>query len=136
MSNAQFRSEAGMVGKAAVIWVALLAVLAIGALDAVSIARTTLRLSEIATEAAASGEEAFRTAGRSTVAACEAATAVVAAHDPGLRLGQRGCLVDPATGRVTITLRATADTIIAGRFSPTTHYTHIVVTEAKGRASL
>jgi hypothetical protein len=41
--------------------------------DAVSIGRTTLRLSEVATDAASDGAEAFRSQGRSATTACEAA---------------------------------------------------------------
>ena len=39
--------ETGMVGKAAVIWLLLLAVLGVAVVDAVSIGRTTLHLSEV-----------------------------------------------------------------------------------------
>jgi hypothetical protein len=124
-----------MVGKAAVIWLFLVAVVAVGALDAVSIARTTLRLSEIAAEAAGEAEATYRAEGFSVTKGCEAAAVVVAGYE-GLKLGKQGCVIDEATDRVTITLRTTADTFAAGRFGPTQPYTQIVVTEAKGRPSL
>jgi len=124
--------EAGMVGKAAVIWLLLLAMLAVVVVDAVSIGRTTLGLSEVATDAASDGAEAFRSQGRSPTRACEAAALSIEAQAPALKLGRSGCRVDEDTGRVSITLRATADTMLAGRFGATEKYTQVVVTEANG----
>ncbi|MGZ8601086.1 MAG: hypothetical protein ACXWXN_01050 [Actinomycetota bacterium] len=124
--------EAGMVGKAAVLWLLILAVLGVGVLDAVSIGRTTLHLSEVATEAAGDGAAAFRTEGRSVTKACEAVAISIEAQDQALKLGKTGCAVDETTGRVAVTLRATADTLVAGRFGPTAEYTAVVVTEANG----
>jgi hypothetical protein len=124
--------EAGMVGKAAVIWLLLFAVLAVAVVDAVSIGRTTLHLSEVASEAASDGAEAFRSQGRSSIRACEAAAASLEARAPALKLGKSGCVVDTGTGRVSVTLRATADTMVAGRFGATEQYAQVVVTEANG----
>ena len=45
-------------------------------------------------------------------------------------------MVDDATGRVSVTLRATADTMVAGRFGATEKYTQVVVTEANGRSGV
>ena len=56
--------------------------------------------------------------------------------DPSLKLGRNGCVVDTATGRVTVTLKATADTIIAGRFGPTADYTEVVVRESSGPSNV
>lgn len=125
-------AEAGMVGKAAAIWLLIVAVLAVGVLDAVSIGRTTLHLSEIATEAASDGAAAFRSQGRSELRACEAAAVSVEAQDPSLKLGRNGCVVDTESGRVAVTLRTVADTTIAGRFGPTADYATIAVTETNG----
>jgi hypothetical protein len=124
--------EAGMVGKAAVIWLLLFAVLGVAVVDAVSIGRTTLHLSEVASEAASDGAEAFRSQERSATRACEAAALSLEAQAPALKLGRSGCRVDEDTGRVSITLRATADTMLAGRFGATEKYTQVVVTEANG----
>ena len=125
-------SEAGMVGKAAVIWLLFVAVLGVGVIDAVSIARTTLHLSEIATEAASDGATAFRSQGRSELTACEAASLSVEAQDPSLKLGRNGCAVDAESVRVAVTIKAVADTIVVGRFGPTADYAAIVVTEING----
>ena len=41
-------------------------------------------------------------------------------------------MVDDTTGRVGVTLRATAETMVAGRLGATVEYTQVVVTEANG----
>lgn len=129
------RDEAGVVGKAAVIWLLFAAVLVVAMLDIVSIGRSTFRLSEVATEAASDGAAAYRS-GRDEVRACQAVTESIEAEAPDLKLGRNGCHVDAETGRVTVTLRTTADTIVAGRFGPTRPYTRIIVIEANGPANI
>lgn len=128
--------QAGLVGKVVAIWLLIAAVLAVGVLDAISIGRTTLHVSEIAIETASDGATAFRIDGRSVTKACGAVTASIETLDPSLKLGRNGCVVDTATGRVTVTLKATADTIIAGRFGPTADYTEIVVRESSGPSNV
>jgi hypothetical protein len=128
--------QAGMVGKALVVWLLIMAVLAVGIIDAVSIARTTLHASEIAAVAASDGAAAYRSEGRSAVKACEAVAATIAAHDQTLKLGRNGCVVDEANGRVTVTIKTIATTILAGRLGPTEKYTLVVVREANGGANV
>ena len=128
--------QAGLVGKGVAIWLLIVAVLGVGVLDAISIGRTTLHVSEIAIEAASDGAASFRVDGRSVTKACEAVAISIETLDPALKLGRNGCVVDSATGRVTVTLRATADTIIAGRFGPTADYTEVVVRESSGPSNV
>ena len=71
-----------MVGKTAVVWLALAALIVVAGLDVVSIGRSTFRLSEVASEAASAGATVFRSEGRSETKACEAAAVSVEALDP------------------------------------------------------
>jgi hypothetical protein len=128
--------QSGMVGKALVVWLLIMAVLAVGIVDAVSIARTTLHVSEIAAVAASDGAAAYRSEGRSVVQACEAVAATIAAHDRSLKLGRNGCTVDEANGRVTVTIKTVATTILAGRIGATEEYTLVVVRESNGGANV
>jgi len=128
--------QAGMVGKALVVWLLIMAVLAVGIIDAVSIARTTLHVSEVAAVAASDGAAAYQSGGRSVARACEAVAATIAAHDQSLKLGRNGCTVDLANGRVTVTIKTAATTILAGRLGPTEKYTLVVVHEANGGANV
>ena len=127
--------QAGMVGKALVVWLLIMAVLVVGIIDAVSIARTTLHASEIAAVAASDGAAAYRAQGHNLVKACEVVAATIASHDQSLKLGRNGCTVDDA-GRVTVTIKTVATTILAGRLGPTERYALVVVREANGGANV
>ena len=118
--------QGGMVGKAMAVWLLIAVVFGVAALDVVAIARDTFRLSEVAIEAASAGATVFRSEGRSITKACEAVANSVEAQAPA-RTCRNGCRVDTETGRVTVTLRTTADTLVAGRLGPSQEYTHIVV---------
>jgi Flp pilus assembly protein TadG len=125
------RDERGLVGKLAIVWILILALLGVAAVDTVSIALTTFKLSDIATEAASDGAVAYRSH-RDATEACDAARASVMQQDPALKLGSSFCHVDEATGRVTVTLHATARTVLAGRVSFTQHYANVVDSETNG----
>jgi len=127
--------QAGLVGKALVVWLLVVAVLGIGVVDAVSIARTTLHVSEIAAVAASDGAAAYRTEGHSLVKACEVVAATIASHDQSLKLGRNGCTVDDA-GRVTVMIKTVATTILTGRLGPTERYALVVVRESNGGANV
>jgi hypothetical protein len=127
--------QAGLVGKTAVVWLLLVALFGLAAVDVVSIALTTFKLSDVATEAASGGAAAFRSR-HDAVEACEVAGASVEAQAPALRIGRRGCSVDAGTGRVTVTLKAVARTVLAGRFEPTKAYTQVTVSETNGPSNV
>ncbi len=131
----RWHDQAGLVGKAAVVWLLLIAVLGVAAVDTVSIALTTFKLSEVATDAASDGAAAFRSR-RDPVDACDTALASVEAQDATLKVGRNACEVDTATGRVTVTLRTTAGTVLAGRFGPTQDYTAVLVSETNGPSNV
>lgn len=126
------RNQAGLVGKMTVVWLLFVALLAVVALDVVSIGRSTYSLSAIAAEAASDGAVVFRSEGRDPAETCEAVAISVEAQAPALRLGRNFCRVDSDTGRVTVTLRVVADTIIADRLGVTRPYTQILVMETNG----
>ena len=130
------QGQGGMVGKAMAVWLLIAVMFGVAALDVVAIARDTFRLSEVAIEAASAGVTVFRSEGRSITKACEAVANSVEAQAPALNLGRNGCRVDTETGRVTVTLRTTADTIVAGRIGPAQEYTHIVVVESNGPSNV
>lgn len=127
--------QSGLVGKTAVIWLLLVALLGLTAVDMVSIALTTFKLSDVATEAASDGAADFRSRHDATEA-CEIAGASVESQAPSLRIGRRGCSVDTDTGRVTVTLKAVARTVLAGRFGPTQAYTQVTVSETNGPSNV
>lgn len=132
----RLQDETGMMGKLVVVWLLLLVLAGVAAVDTVSIMFTTFHLADVATKAAGDGVDAFARTGNASQACTEAAAAIRAADDT-IKLPKTGfCKVDPQTGRVTITIKKTANTFLAGRLSLTRHYAQVVHTETAGRSSV
>jgi hypothetical protein len=128
--------ERGMIGKLLVVWLLVLALIGVAAVDGISIMLARFQLSDAATRAATSAAAALNRGGSATEV-CEIAADAVAEHEPDARKPRRGwCVVDDAEGRVTITLRTDAGTLLAGRLSFTEEWTHVSVQESAGRSSL
>jgi hypothetical protein len=127
--------ESGMVGKIVVIWLLLVLLLGVVALDAGSILFAKLRLSDLASNAATAGATAYRN-GRDARAACEAARDAIVSEEETQRTGEGFCKVNEETGEVVITLRKRADTLLAGRLGFTEDLTLIVIREAGRPPSL
>jgi hypothetical protein len=127
--------ETGMVGKIIVIWLLLVALLGVVALDAGSILFAKFRLSDLASNAATAGATAYRN-GRDVGEACDAAEAAIKGEEEDQRIADGFCKVNPATGEVVITLRKQAKTILAGRLGFTEDLTKIVIRESGHPPSL
>lgn len=127
------RNEAGLVGKIIVVWLLIVGVLGVAVVDAASIAFAHFRLDDAAQVAAVTAATNFRNTHDAT-SACQAAKQSVQTQSSDAQFPQNFCKVDRATGDVTITLKKTANTLIAGRLSFTRDYTHVIVKET-GRPS-
>jgi predicted ATP-grasp superfamily ATP-dependent carboligase len=108
------RSQSGLVGKMIVIWLLLVAVIGVATIDTVSIAFTKFRTQDIASNAASTAANTWRDT-ENELKACDAARVRVAAEDHGALITKNGCVVNEATGEVTITVRKEAATLLAGR---------------------
>jgi hypothetical protein len=129
------RDETGLVGKMIVVWLLVLAVLALGAIDVASIAFTTYQLSDAGTRAASAGAEVYER-GENIRDACERAAAVIAREQPSARLTRGGCSIERPTGILTLRIRERANTIVAHRIPWTEEFAVVVVTEAAGPRAL
>jgi Flp pilus assembly protein TadG len=128
--------ERGMIGKLLVLWLLVLALIVVAAVDGVSIMLARFQLSDAATRAATSAAAALNR-GQSSSEVCEIAADAVEEHQPDARFPRRDwCVVDDSEGRVTITLRTDAGTLLAGRLSFTEDWTHVSAQESVGRSSL
>jgi hypothetical protein len=127
--------QRGLIGKVVLIWLLLLALLGIAAVDTASIMFTRFRLDDAAATAASTAVATYRN-GRDAVAACAAADATVQAADPDAARTKTWCKVDTSTGEVTITLRKTATTIVAGRLSFTKDLAKVTQQETAGPSAL
>jgi uncharacterized membrane protein len=128
-------AQAGAVGMMIIIWLVVVVLLGITAIDAGSIAFTKFRLADVASSASTQAANAFR-ASPNVAAACQAAENSILADDASAKLTKKGCVVDAQTGAVTITVRKEAKTIIAGRLGFTKKYTKVSATETNGPTAL
>ena len=129
------RDEAGLVGKMIVIWLLVLAVLALAAIDAASIAFTTYKLSDVGAAAASEGALVFKR-GHNIRETCERVTQVVSEEEATARVTRGGCSIERPTGLVTVKIRKRANTLVAERLPWTKKFAVVVVTETAGPPSL
>jgi uncharacterized membrane protein len=122
--TARLLDERGLIGKMAILWLLIAALVVIAAIDTGSIILTKVHLSNIATNAA-SDAVADYSGNKSVTEACTTAAATIHSADPGIKLGKTFCVVDTTTGAVTIRLHKEATTILAGRLSVTKKYADV-----------
>ena len=125
MVNRAHRDQRGLVGKFMIVWLLLLAVIVLVGYDAVSIAITTFKVSDVAAQAASDAVVEYRHERDLT-----------AAYQPDLKLGKNFCTGDPEAVAITITIRTTAHTFALGRLDFTKHYTNITQTETAGESAV
>jgi len=128
--------EGGFIGKFIVVWLLLLVLLGIAAIDATSILFARFRLDDAAATVASTAATTYRNNGRDATSACAAAQLSVQTADPAAEMGKAWCKVDTSTGEVTITLRKTANTLVAGRLSFTRDLARVVQRETAGPSAL
>ena len=128
MMRSLHRDESGMVGKIIVIWLLLVALLGVSALDTGSIVFAKFRLSDLASNAATAAVTSYRNTHDIKVA-CAAAKTAIAAEQPDQRTPPGFCKISTGTGEATITLRTQASTLIAGRLGFTEDLTNVVIHE-------
>jgi hypothetical protein len=133
--TASLRDETGLVGKIVMVWLLVVALLGVAAVDATSILFTKFRLSDLAVEAANEASTAL-VQGTTPAEACALAADKVESVDPEARLAKDGCKVDTTTKTVTIKLRKTASTLVAGRVSFTEDFTKVSQAETVGPGEL
>lgn len=119
--------ERGLVGKALVLTLLVVAVLGVCALDAVSILTARYRTEDAADRAAEETAYAYKQS-HDLRGACQTAVEAVEAAHASARIPKGGCLIDPGTGDVTITVRETASTIVAKRIDALEKFTKAVAT--------
>lgn len=129
------RDQAGMVGKIIIIWLVMVAVLGVIAMDAASVAFSEFRASDIAASAAAAGAASYR-ARRDVSEACDAARRSIEESDADVQIPKSFCKVDTESGQVTITVKKQARTVVAGRLSFTEDLTKVVAKETAGPSML
>ena len=110
MRRTVIREEAGLVGKILLLWLLLLAVVVVIAIDAGSILLTRSRAADLAEDASVSAAEAFGQTGDEQQAKL-AALDTIADADEAVRLKR----IDVGRREVTVVLVVRADTLVVGR---------------------
>lgn len=105
-----FRDDRGLVGKILLVWLLLLAVLVVGAIDAGSILLARSRAADLAKDASVSAAEALRQNGDEEQAKLAALDTIADADEP-VRLKS----IDVGRREVTVVLVVHADTLVVGR---------------------
>jgi Flp pilus assembly protein TadG len=108
--RAPFRDDRGLVGKILLVWLLLLAVLVVGAIDAGSILLARSRAVDLAKDASVSAAEALRQNGDEEQAKLAALDTIADADEP-VRLKS----IDVGRREVTVVLVVHADTLVVGR---------------------
>jgi uncharacterized membrane protein len=122
--TSRLRDERGMVGRIAVVWLLLLAVLALAAVDVGSIALTRFKVSNAADKAAFQAAAEYKES-HDRFKALRAAEQVVAEDAPEAKMLEDGFAIDPGTGEVTVKVVQRAWSLIAGRLALTRAYTKV-----------
>lgn len=106
--------ERGLMGKLALLWLLVAALLVVLGYDGVRIAVTRFRVAEAAQNAAFEAERTLQESRGDRKAAYDAA--VQAVLDAGLDADRlRGFVIDPQTDAVTVTVASKAPTLLVGR---------------------
>ncbi|HXF36419.1 MAG TPA: hypothetical protein VNO17_04475 [Actinomycetota bacterium] len=129
MSRAGWRREDGLIGKALVISLVLLALLVVAAYDAGSILVARYRVADLAERATIAARQVYDRSGDRR-AACAAAVDVVEAADAGARIPDGGCVVDTAADRLSVTVRRTASTLVVRRIDALRRYGRVRATDS------
>lgn len=129
------RDEAGLIGKMIVVWLLILVLLAVAAIDAASIAFTTYKLSDVGSSAAGEGALIYKR-DRNVRETCERVAQVVETEEPAARVARGGCTIERPTGLVTVKVRKQASTLVAHRIPWTEKFASVVVIETAGPPSL
>jgi hypothetical protein len=128
-TNRLHRDQTGLVGKIAVVWLLIGALLLVAAFDGIAIAFTKYRVEDLAGNAASQAAIDYKNSKRAGDA-CDGAIAYVTEHDADAHVPTDGCVIDTTTGVATVTVRKVANTLVAQRLSFTQDYTHLESTES------
>jgi Flp pilus assembly protein TadG len=128
----ELHDEAGLIGKALVIWLILLALLVIAVIDAGSIVFANIQVSDAAQTAASTAANTYRET-RDVEVSCKAAKDTVP-EDEDIDFPKAFCEIDTGSGEATVKLRRDVDTLVAGRLGFTKDLTVVEISET-GRPS-
>jgi uncharacterized membrane protein len=126
-AKGRLRDERGLMGKIAFVWIVLLALFVVAAIDTGSIAVARFKIANAADKAAFQAASEYKDT-HDRAKAFAAAQQVVAEEAPRAKLPLSGFSIDPRTGDATVRVVGRAWSLVAGRLSSTRHYTKVTAT--------
>jgi uncharacterized membrane protein len=115
MKKAALRDERGVMRSIAILWLVILAALAVAGFDAGSIAFTQYKVTSAASDAALEAATAFKQTGDRNQAYKAAVQSVKEDAPDSMIPDKDGFSIDPRTGKATVVVVKRASTLIAGR---------------------
>jgi uncharacterized membrane protein len=115
MKTAALRDERGVMRSIAILWLVILAALAVAGFDAGSIAFTQYKVTSAASDAALEAATAFKQTGDRNEAYKAAVQSVKEDAPDSMIPDKDGFAIDPRTGKATVVVVKRASTLIAGR---------------------
>jgi len=115
MKTAAVRDERGLMRSVAILWLVILAALAVAGFDAGSIAFTQYKATNAASDAALEAATVFKQTGDQNQAYKAAAQSVKEDAPDSMIPDKDGFSIDPRTGKATVVVVKRASTLIAGR---------------------
>jgi Flp pilus assembly protein TadG len=116
--------EAGLVGKLLIVWLLVAALVVVAAIDTGTILLARYRAANAAQDASFQAASVYHET-KDRRKATEAALASIEEKDGGAKLA--ALAIDPATGKVTVTVKDHVSTLIAGRLDFTEGFTRVTV---------
>jgi uncharacterized membrane protein len=115
MKTTALRDERGVMRSIAILWLVILAALAVAGFDAGSIAFTQYKVTSAASDAALEAATAFKQTGDRNEAYKAAVQSVKEDAPDSMIPDKDGFSIDPRTGKATVVVVKRASTLIAGR---------------------
>lgn len=121
--------ERGLIGKVMVLWIVIMVIVSVLALDGASVLLAKYRTADAAGNAASEAAFTYKQT-RNKDEACTVAETVVAGEDPAAHIPPSGCFVNVQDGSVTITVKKVANTILFKRVNFLTDLAKASATES------
>jgi uncharacterized membrane protein len=135
LNRSDLLEQRGAIGKIIIIWLLIVALFGIAAIDTASILFTKYRVTDLAGTAASTAADSYQSS-KNQATACQAAAQYVASQDSQAHIPNGGCTVNSTTGMATVTVRKIASTIAVKHISPLRKYERVTSTQSSGPAVL
>jgi Flp pilus assembly protein TadG len=136
MKTAALRDERGLMRTTVIVWLVILAALAVAGFDAGSIALTQYKVTSAASDAALEAATVFKQTGDRNEA-YKAAVKLVKEDAPGSLIPAKdGFSIDPRTGKATVVVVKRASTLIVGRIGSLDSLVRAKAKETSGPATV